>query len=438
VVTGRRRVGKTELIRQFLKGRRSCYLYVNQGLGREGLLEDLAAQVERELGAEGLRFTSFAALFRHLLSIPEPIAIAVDEFQRLHAIAPESISELQSVVDLDLPNSPSTLIVSGSSMGMMRRVFEESGSPLFKRAHATIHLRPFSFPEVCGLLGEMGVKGDMAQLDLYCLFGGIPFYYRLLERYDALSLESALDKLILDDLAPLAREPMDVMVEEFGRQQGTYLEILKAMAAGRSARKEIADMTHVEATSLSHYLDDLIGLLGLVEHEVPVTEDREHSRRGRYRISDPFFRFYFRFVWPMMSEVSLGRFERIREEIHAQWPAHRGAVFEDIALQYVRVWKSAEYPEIGRYWSRRGDEVDILLMDRKQEKAMVMEAKAKRLTSQEALGILSRLEDKWKEIPLQGYSSREGIVCFGIAKDTRWPKDAEIITLEELRSPAVS
>jgi hypothetical protein len=138
----------------------------------------------------------------------------------------------------------------------------------------------------------------------------------------------------------------------------------------------------------------------------------------------------------MMSEVSLGRYDRIWEEIRAQWPAHRGTVFEDLALQHVRISKGGEYPEVGRYWSRRGEEIDILLLDREVKKAMVMEAKAKHLSGQEALAILSKLKNKLEGMPLQGFSINEGIVCLGVANDARLPKGVEVITLEQLRSPA--
>ena len=432
VITGRRRVGKTELVRQFLRGKRSCYLYINQGQSKDALLEDMASQVERDLGGSGVRYTTFAAFFRHLFLDLGPVVVAIDEFQRLQGTAPEAISELQQAVDLHLQRSQATLLVSGSSMGMMRRIFEESGAPLFKRADAIITLRPFSFPETCELLEGMGIHGKEARLDLYSLFGGVVFYYRLMERYGAVDLDSSLRLLLLNDLAPLAREPMDIMMEEFGRQHGTYFEILKAMAAGRSARGEIADRTHVEATSLSHYLDDLSQLLGVVESEVPVTEEMGKSRRGRYRIADPFFRFYFRFIWPRLADISMGRYDRLAAEIEEQWPAHRGTVFEDIALAHMRRSMADRYSDIGRYWSRRGEEVDILLFDRDRREALILECKAASLGVGEALGELNRLEDKWSGMPLHGYQHSLGLICISARTDERWPMEALLLTLDEL------
>ncbi len=433
VITGRRRVGKTELVRQFLRGKRSCYLFINQGLSRDALLEDISSQIERDLGEVGIRYSSFGALFRHLFNDMGPLVLAIDEFQRLQGIAPEALSELQQAVDTYLQKSQVTLIVSGSSMGMMGRIFEESGAPLFKRADSIITLRPLGFPETCELLERMGIVKAEEQLDLYSLFGGIIFYYRLMERYGAKDLHSVLDLLLLNDLAPLAHEPMDIMVEEFGRQHSTYFEILKAMAWGRSSRGEIADHTHVEATSLSHYLDDLSLLLGVVEGEVPVTEIKERSRRGRYRIVDPFFRFYFRFIWPRMADISLGRFDRILDEVEAQWPAHRGAVFEDLALQHTRNALGTSYGSIGRFWSRRGDEVDILLIDHEGRKAMMIESKASNLSPGEALSILNRLEAKWPLIPLVGYQRSVGLICISVQLDGRWPEQGTVITLDDLR-----
>jgi hypothetical protein len=191
---------------------------------------------------------------------------------------------------------------------------------------------------------------------------------------------------------------MDILIEEFGSDHATYHEILAAMAIGQASKKEISDMTHIEATSLSPYLYDLKDILGVVERVVPVTDDPLRSKKTRYFLKSNYFRFHFRFLYRNMSDYQIGNFDRIGKLVRDEWKTYRGRLFEDAALDHMRKSMSEVYPGIGKYWDRKGNELDIVGMDRNGNVRMVMEVKAREMKKKEAKRILADLDRKVKSI----------------------------------------
>lgn len=393
VITGRRRVGKTELIKEFMRGKRALYYYVDANKSIEVLMREFGQYTAETLDLPPyIRIDTPGALLEFLFLQKESLIVVFDEFQRFLKIYPAMITELQRFWDMRGKDSHLFLIVSGSSVGMIKKIFIGGEAPLNKRSDTIMTLQPFRYQQILQVQRGLGIKNREDQLDLYHLFGGTIYYYPLIEKFNCKNLDDALDRLVLNDFAPLRREVSDVLIEESGREYATYHEIIAALAEGKSTQKAIADHTHVAATSLSPYLDDLINLLGIVEYRVPITGAASRSKMGRYFLKDNFFRFYGRFIYRNMSLYQSGRYDTLKQKILSEWRAFSGRAFEDMVRELLIRELSGEYARLGSWWNRRGDEIDLLALGKSG--SLAVEIKNSDLTRGEAISVLCELERK--------------------------------------------
>lgn len=393
VVTGRRRVGKTELVKEFCKGKTALYFYVDGNKSIEVLIEEFGRLTAETLNLPGyIKIDSPETFLEFLFSYNQPLIVVFDEFQRFQKVHPSFISQMQRFWDQKGRDSHLFVIVSGSSIGMIREIFLGGDAPLFRRADNILTLHPFKPKECLAILEEIGVRDPAERLDLYLLFGGTIYYYTFIEKYECTDLETALDRLVLDDLAPLRREMSDVMIEEFGREHATYYEILAAIAQGKETQKEIADVVRLPSTSLPPYLRDLVDLLGVIDYRLPVTERGKRSKMGRYTFADNFLRFYARYIYRNMSLYESGRFDLLKDRILREWKGFSGQAFEEMIRTLLARDLAERYEEIGSWWNRRGDEIDLLALS--PEGSLAVEIKNRNLSLAEARGILAALEEK--------------------------------------------
>ena len=393
VVTGRRRVGKTELVKEFCKGKTALYFYVDGNKSIEVLIEEFGRLTAETLNLPGyIKIDSPETFLEFLFSYNQPLIVVFDEFQRFQKVHPSFISQMQRFWDQKGRDSHLFVIVSGSSIGMIREIFLGGDAPLFRRADNILTLHPFKPKECLAILEEIGVRDPAERLDLYLLFGGTIYYYTFIEKYECTDLETALDRLVLDDLAPLRREMNDVVIEEFGREHATYYEILAAIAQGKETQKEIADVVRLPSTSLPPYLRDLVDLLGVIDYRLPVTERGKRSKMGRYTFADNFLRFYARYIYRNMSLYESGRFDLLKDRILREWKEFSGQAFEEMIRTLLARDLAERYEEIGSWWNRRGDEIDLLALS--PEGSLAVEIKNRNLSLAEARGILAALEEK--------------------------------------------
>ncbi len=399
VITGKRRVGKTELIKQFIKDQRSVYLFVDSNKSIDILMDEFNQVIKEKLELPAyIKVDAPENFLEFITSYEHDLVIAIDEFQRFLKVYPSFITQLQKYWDMKPDNCKVFLIVSGSSIGMIRKIFIEAQAPLFKRADNIMTLKPFTIHKTFAMLEDLGIKKMEDKLNLYFLFGGTIYYYRLFEKYQCAGFHDALEKLVFSDLAPLKDEVRDILIEEFGKEHSTYYEIISAISQGKCSMSEISEMTHVSASSLSAYFYDMIDILGIVEHRIPVTDDRKKSKRGRYFLKDNFFRFYGRFIYPMLSQYMAGNYVSLTEKVLQEWQSYTGKIFEDTVRDLIVEKIGSDYPEIGGWWNRKGDEIDILGIDQKDGKALAIEIKNKKLIQNEARDILKLTFGKTKLI----------------------------------------
>ncbi len=377
VVYGRRRVGKTRLLLEWLRGKRHVY-YLAGPWPHERNLEELARKAGEQLGLEALgqaRFQSLDALLSlmvELVGASEKLVVVIDEFTYWARGWPGVVGELQRFVDTLLPRTRATIVVSGSLTGIMEREVIGVRAPLFGRAGARIRLEPLPLP--CTRPFAPGY-GEAELLALYALVGGVPLY---LDRIDTSKppLEAYLELFapggVLED------EPLLSYREEF-RDPTPYTGLLREIAArGPLTLGKAAKLSHLPTSHASRYLQTLV-LLGLVE-PLPLLG----SRRRLYRARDRLINSWYKLVEPHYPDLARGqRPPGLNRAYQALLAEEWERTSQQDAAARARVELGVEPQEQGLLM-HRGVEVDWLLIDHTNKTLVPVEAKWSDLTPLEA------------------------------------------------------
>ncbi|MBI2135544.1 ATP-binding protein [Candidatus Woesearchaeota archaeon] len=412
VITGRRRIGKTELVKKIKK---QVYFFVDSEKSETMLIQEFFSELKQNFEVDKLiKVSSWEELFDLIFKIAQKkeIVVSFDEFQRFLKIDPSIIFQLQKYWDMHKNKSKIFLVFTGSSVGMIKKIFIENNAPLFKRAQNIIYLKPFKFKIIREIMADFGIKKFEEQIRIYALFGGIINYYSLMDFYNVKNLEEIFEKLILRRYAPLKNEVREVFIEEFGKEHKTYYSILAALAAGKNTKKEIEDVVDVKGTSLSPYFYDLIDILNIVDIELPFNEDKG-SKKGRYSLKDNFFKFWFRFIFNNMSYYEKEDFAHIDKLINNNFNAFVGHGFEEICMELIEediVRLPFEWTKIGRWWSRRGEEIDIVAANNNTKEIMFIECKWQEDVNAEK--VLSELKEKAKLVEWHNADRKEHYAIF--------------------------
>ncbi len=394
ILYGRRRIGKTELLKQFAKDKKHIFFSADLSSEQEQLRQFTEA-VYYETKDEFLktqRFTSWESLLKYLFTrVSDKTPIIIDEFPYLCVSNPALPSILQKVWDSEFKKKPLFLILSGSYMSFMEREVLSGKSPLFGRRTGQILLKPLPFKEIRQFLSSYS-KTDLVYV--YSIVGGTPAY---LEKFEnVFTIEENVKRKILNKNEFLYGEPRFLLMEEL-REPSLYFAILKAIASGRTKLNEISQDTGIgPAYKVNKYLT-VLRELGIVRRELPVTEEKPHkSRKSLYFIDDPFFRFWFRYVYPNLSYLEDGDINYVwSEKIAPDMDSFTGFVFEDICIMRIKELNlhnklPFKADRIGRWWDRN-TEIDVVAYNKKG-KYMFFECKWRR----KKLGtkILSELKEK--------------------------------------------
>ncbi len=353
-VYGRRRVGKSELIVHFMSGQPGLYIVGKRAPGGAQLQEFLEAAA-RAVGEPLLaqtRVTTWKAALQLLaerLPAGKKFILTFDEFQWIAEACPELPSVLQELWDRSWSRSGKMLLIlCGSYLGFIEREVLGEKSPLFGRRTAQILLRPFNHLEA-GLFHPRFSVVDRARV--YALCGGIPAY--LLAFDGTRSVEQNIMAQLLDNSAPLAREPEFLLREEL-RDLAPYHAVLMSLAQGQSSPAQLEKSTGIDVRGLNYHLNNLVEL-GYVQRRYPVTESKPSVRSVRYALDDPLLRFWFRFVFPHQSVLRLLGPERgFAEIVRPGLDAYFGRCFERLCreclpLLYAREGVRAAF-NVGEYW----------------------------------------------------------------------------------------
>ncbi|MBI2437739.1 MAG: ATP-binding protein, partial [Lentisphaerae bacterium] len=341
------------------QSRRHLYLFVSkksEPLLCSEYLEDIQRQFDVPVVGE---IKTFRDIFRLLLELSkkEPFTLIVDEFQEFLQVNPAVYSEIQRLWDINKGKCRLNLICIGSVYSLMHRIFEEKKEPLFGRADRILALKPFAIRTIHKVLGDHGATGMKALFDCYVLTGGMPKYLDLLVANSALTFERMMDFVLQAD-SPLLNEGRNLLIEEFGKDYGTYFSILELISLGKTARMEMQSILEAD---IGGYLDRLENTFGIISRHKPINA-KPNSRLQKYRITDNFLNFWFRFIYRNRSAIETGNFAYVREVIQRDYSGHCGLLLEKCFHELLA--ETGNYNRIGSYWERGNqNEIDLVALN---------------------------------------------------------------------------
>jgi len=361
LLRGRRRIGKSFLLVRALEASRGVYLQADEQDERAHL-ELLAREVSRLIGPSlPLRFDSWDQALETIgeLARDEPLVIALDEFQWLKAAQPSLDSIVQRHWDRwQRQGTPVTLILSGSALRLMEELLKP-GAPLYGRADYRPLLGPLDFRDA-SLFASPRLSAE-AKLRRYAVLGGTPQYQVWA---GPRPISDVIAERILAKGESLYEEPLHLLREEQEiRDPASYFAIVRSIAEGKTRLSEISNAAGIPVSNLVRMLDRLESL-GYVHARAPLSPKGPEAKRTSYRLADPYFRFWFRFVFPNRSLLESGRIAEVLDLIKRDMDTYMGPAFEDCCREWVARYAGEALPasqQLGSWWSRDGStEVDIV------------------------------------------------------------------------------
>ncbi len=392
VIYGRRRVGKTALINQFIGNKKAVYFMGVESNAKQNLENFSKSIIEYSSGIETeTSFLSFQAALEYLFKLAEKerLILAIDEYPYVARSSKSLASTLQLLIDKYKDSSKLMLILCGSSMSYMEDHVLAYKAPLYGRRTAQMKILPFDFEETCHYLKRLSEE-DKALI--YGIVGGTPQY--LLQMDDRLSVEDNIKNTFLNPISFLYEEPVNLLKQEV-REPAIYTAIITAIASGASRMSEISGKVGEDTNVCSIYIKNLISL-GIVQKETPYGE--KASRKSVYSIEDNMFRFWYRFVLDNNSVIARGAADMVYKRIEPKLSDYMGKVFEDICKQYL--WKQlligkcpVEFTSLGRWWGndhieKCQAEIDIM---GEQDKDTALFAECKWTNEKVDIGVLETL-----------------------------------------------
>lgn len=379
VMYGRRRVGKTTLLQDFAKDKNTVFFSAQEKNDALNLL-DFSKMIQMRL--DGMFISSFEGwkeAFEYIdKKVSERTLIIIDEFPLIAEENPTIKSILQHIIDHQWKKNKNIfLILCGSSVSFMESEIMGNKSPLHDRQTSSMEVVPFDYFE--SSLFYPSYTNEQ-KLIAYGILGGVPRYLEAFD--DTVSIEENISKNIIKKGSYLNEEPSNLLNAEL-RDPNVYNSILSAIAGGKIKVQEISDYIHEDKSKVSKYLVTL-QTMRLVEKKVPCGEG-EMSRKGIYKLTDNFFRFWFRYEFTNNAYYEMLGADAASKEIMDGINDYMGDAFEGICMEYfMRKAKKKELPfvpfHMGKWWGnnlhiKAQDDVDILMIDKTGKKGIFVECK---------------------------------------------------------------
>jgi AAA+ ATPase superfamily predicted ATPase len=360
VIYGRRRIGKTTLIHEFVKNKNVIFYVASESTAQDNLIS-LSRCIEGKNAAIFIDYeNALAAVFEK--ANEQRLIFVIDEFPYLASAYRGISSLLQIMIDQNKDTSKIMLILCGSSMSFMENQVLGYKSPLYGRRTAQFKILPFNFFESLSFLGGFC---DEDKAILYGITGGVPEYLSKINPVK--SVRENIIELFLTPSGHFFEEPTNLIKQEL-REPSTYNVIIEAVASGASRLNQISSKCGLESNKCAKYLLVLISL-GLIAKEHPFGEPL--SKRSVYKLEDFMFRFWYRFVFPNISAITARLGAAVYDsEVAEQLSTYMGAIFEEICRQWLfEMTKRNALPlfvgNLGRWWGTNSathsqEEIDIM------------------------------------------------------------------------------
>ena len=385
VVTGRRRIGKTTLIREAYKDVPFVYFFVARK-AESDLCDAYIEEISEKLGFPTLGSSRhFSEIFRYLMELSQTrsFTLVIDEFQDFFRVNKAIYSEMQDIWDKYEKTSKINLVVCGSIYSLMQKIFKNKKEPLYGRHTAELRLKPFTPSVLKHIMAD--AKPDYTKEDLLALFtftGGVAKYVGQLVDGGALDKEAMINYIISPN-STFLNEGKNNLIEEFGKDYGIYFSILSCIARGKNTRNEIEDVIGKE---VGGYLTNLADEYELISKRQPLFE-KSANKNVRYELNDIFYSFWFRFIFKYSYIVEIENYAKLQEIVTRDYNTFSGLMLE---RYFHRVaMESGQFTRIGRWWDRKGEnEIDMIAEDELSNSVTFYEMK--RQAAEISIGILKQ------------------------------------------------
>ena len=443
VIYGRRRIGKSRLITEFLKDKRASY-YVASQTSLSDNVKKWSAQFVSDLlpEMEGVAFDDSEAFFRFIGSNcgQEKTVIALDEIPYIAEADVSFLSGFQVAVDTIFAKKNIYLILCGSAISFMEKEILSEKSPLFGRRTNQIFLKPFDYPDAAGFTPAYS---NEEKAIVYGVTGGVAKYLTLFD--ERLTLDENLINNFFTPSGYLYEEPLNLLTQEF-RNISTYNSVLEVCAGGANRANEIADKAHISTATLSYVLRSLCAI-GVISRVVPATE-QENKKKTLYEVSDGMYRFWYSFIPSAKAAIEMNRGEVFYERyVKGKLHAFMGSVIEEMCRTYtLRQGLDGKLnclvTNVGKWWgpdhTHRPTDIDVVGIDDAEKKAIIGECKFRNevLDKDVYEALMSRrglLDRRYEEA---------GFLFFSLSGYSKWvlenadPKTVRLFTLDDLYGAA--
>lgn len=385
VLYGRRRVGKTETLRQFCHKKESVFYTCTEVTDEQQLAGFSQRLLEKNAQAAKYikSFADWEQALRSLKDLPQENKqlIIIDEFPYMVKGNNAIPSILQKLWDEELKQCNIMLVLCGSSMSFIEKEILAEKNPLYGRATGILKMQAMDFYDAQQFFPNYSIED---KITAYAILGGIPHYLKQFS--DKLTLAENIKNSILSRGSVLYSEVEFLMHQEL-RETSVYNAVIEAVALGNTRLNDIFQKTQIEKSKLSVYLKNLLEL-GILCREFPVDaniKEQANAQRGLYKVTDNFFRFWYAFVFPNVSELEAGEVDGIyKYVVQPELDRYTSFVFEDVCQQYLRKQNRKQllpfyFTKIGRWWNKT-DEIDIMAVDYQKQHVLLGECKYKEST----------------------------------------------------------
>lgn len=364
-VYGRRRIGKTTLIKEFLSKHDGIY-YLCSTIGTPKNLEYFSRKLSEKLEMPQFKVESFRDLFENLIKVGFTKGlIVIDEFPYLVQHDKTILGEFQFIIDEILNDTDICLILCGSSVGMMEDHVLAQKSPLFGRRTGQLKVGPIGQGEMTQFLRGYSFSDVVI---VQSMAGGVPRY--LEEFSEHKKVDKTLEKSYFSPDGYLFREAQILLRDEL-REPDTYMNILESMARGNTRVTTIANASYLQAKDLSKYMNILMRL-GIVKKYHPITEKKGRSKKSIYKIEDDYFLFWFKFVFPYRGEIEMNDSKTPMTNFNSFKSEFLGKYLEKFVMEFLR--GRGDLNRVGTWWQGE-EEIDIVGIDQEKKKILFVEVK---------------------------------------------------------------
>jgi Predicted ATPase (AAA+ superfamily) len=428
VIYGRRRIGKTTLIKEFIKNKKNIYFLASEEMDKENqkkLQEELSFFLKQDY-LRDIHFNNWEGIFKIIpeTNDEEKLVLVIDEFQYLCMANKAFPSIFQRIWDENLKNKNMMLIICGSYMSMMEGLTLSYGSPLYGRRTAQIKLAPLTFKETINFYKGFSLEEQILR---YSITGGVPKYIEVFK--NDTNLFKSIERNILRSDSFLYEEPNFLLKNEVEKPI-TYFSILKSIASGNHKMGNISTNLSLPSATTGKYLS-ILQNLDIVIREVPITEENaEKSKKGLYFIKDNFIDFWFKFIFPYTSYLEMDRYEYVLKLIERNFiDTHVAFIFENICEQFLWDMNLPFQPlKVGRWWDNN-EEIDLIGINSLENSIIFGECKF--WDNKVGINILNKLKEKSKKVNYLNGNRKEYFILFskvGFTEDVlQAEKSGEVI-----------